>query len=72
MDIKMYTPVSPKCAFEKSKFKILHYIQHDFIRQHPGLSKDQGSMFKCLVINYFILVINYFILKYRHIHIYKR
>ena len=43
----------------KCTFKVLHYIQHDFIRQHPGLSKDQVSMFKNLVINYFIL-------KYRH------
>ena len=29
----------------------MHYIQHDFIRQPPGLSKDQISMFKCLVIS---------------------
>ena len=41
------------------KFKVLHYMQHDFIRQHPGLSKDQISMFKSLVSKYFIL-------KYRH------
>ena len=39
--------------------KVLHYIQHDFICQHPGLNKDQISMFKYLVINYFIL-------KYHH------
>ena len=41
--------------FEKIKFEVLHYIQHDFIFQHPGLSKDQISMFKSFVINYFIL-----------------
>ena len=59
MELKTYTPVSLKFVFEKIKFKVLHYIQHDFIRQRPGLSKDQISMFKSLVINYFIL-------KYRH------
>ena len=26
----------------KCTFKVLHYIQHDFIRQHPGLSKRSG------------------------------
>ena len=30
---------------------ILHYIQHDFIRQRPGLSKEKTSMLKSLVIN---------------------
>ena len=59
MELKTYTPVGLKFVFEKIKFKVLHYIQHDFIRQRPGLSKDQISMFKSLVINYFIL-------KYRH------
>ena len=49
--LKMYTPVGPKFVLEKIKFKALHYIQHDFIRQCPGLSKDQTSMFKILVIN---------------------
>ena len=29
----------------KSKFQVLHYIQHDFICQCPGLSKDQISMY---------------------------
>ena len=55
MELKMYTPVSPKFVFEKIKFKVLRYIQHDFIRQRPGFSKDQNSIFKNLVINYFIL-----------------
>ena len=54
-----YTQVDLKFVFEKIKFKILYYVQYDFIRQHPGLIKDQISMFKSLVINYFIL-------KYRH------
>ena len=45
MEIKTYTPVDPKFVFEKIKFKVVHCIQHDFIRQHPGLSKDQTSMF---------------------------
>ena len=43
-------PSRPKIPFEKMKFKVLHYIQDDFIRQRQGLSKDQASMFKCFVI----------------------
>ena len=53
MKLKRYTTVSLKFGFEKIKFKVLHYVQHDFIRQHPGLSKDQISMLKSLAINYF-------------------
>ena len=60
MELKSYSQVSLKFVFEKIKLKFLHCIQHDFIRQRPGLSKDQISMFKSLVINYFIL-------KYSHI-----
>ena len=52
MELKTYTPVSPKFIFEKIKFKVLHYIQHDFICQRPGLSKYQTSLFS-LLINYF-------------------
>ena len=33
---KAYTPVDPKFVFEKIKFKVLHYIQHDFTRQRLG------------------------------------
>ena len=51
MELKTYTPVGPKFIFEKIKFKVLHYLQHDLIRQRIGLSKDQISMFKSLVIN---------------------
>ena len=54
-ELKMYTPASLKLIFEKINFKVLYYIQHDFIRQQTGLSKDQISMFKYLTINYFIL-----------------
>ena len=43
---KTYTPVGPKFVFEKIKFKVLHYIQHDFIRQRLRLIKDQTSTFK--------------------------
>ena len=39
MELKMYTPVGPKFVFKKIKFNVLHYIQHDFIRQRLGLSK---------------------------------
>ena len=46
MQLKMHTSVDPKFVFEKIKFKILHYIQHDLIRQHPRLSKDETSMFQ--------------------------
>ena len=59
MELKTYTSFDLKFVFEKIKFKVLHFTQHDFIRQRPGLSKDQINMFKGLVINYFIL-------KYRH------
>ena len=55
IELKMYTPVSPKFVLEKIKYKVLHYIQHDFIRQCLGLSKDQVSMFKCLIADYEIL-----------------
>ena len=51
MELKTYTPVGPKFVFEKIKFKVLHYIQYDFIRQRLGLSKDQTSMFKSFIIN---------------------
>ena len=59
MEFKTYTPDGLKFVYEKIEFKILHYIQHNFICQCPGLSKDQISMFKSLLINYFIL-------KYHH------
>ena len=48
---KTYTPVDPKFVFEKIKFKVLHYIQHDFTCQRLGLSKDQASIFKSFIIN---------------------
>ena len=60
MELKTYTPVGLKFVFEKIKFKVLHYFQHEFILQFPGLSKGQISIFKSLVVNYFIL-------KYSHI-----
>ena len=31
MELKTYTSVGRKFVFEKIKFKVLHYIQHDFI-----------------------------------------
>ena len=51
MELKTYIPVGSKFVFEKIKFKVLHYSQHDFIRQSLGLNKDQTIMFKILVIN---------------------
>ena len=51
MELKTYTPVGRKFVFEKIKYEILHYIQHDFIRQRLGLNKDQASMLKCFIIN---------------------
>ena len=59
MERKTYTLVNLKFVFEKIKLKVLYYIQHDFIRQRPGLSKGQASLLKSFIINYFIL-------KYRH------
>ena len=49
--MKTYTPVGQKFSFKKIKFKVLHYIQRDLIRRWQGLSKDQTSMLKILVIN---------------------
>ena len=43
MELIMYTPVSLKFIFEKIKFKVLHCIQHNFICQCPGLSKDGNT-----------------------------
>ena len=40
MKLKTYIPVGPKFVFENIRFKVLHYIQHDFIHKRPGLSKD--------------------------------
>ena len=48
---KTYNPICPKFVLEKIKFKVFYYIQHDFIHQRLGLSKDQASLFKCFVIN---------------------
>ena len=45
MELKTYTPVNLKFVFEKIKFKVLYYVQHNFTRQCLGLSKDQISMF---------------------------
>ena len=51
MELKTYSPVGPKFVFEKIKFKVLPYIQHDFVYQRLGLSKDQAKMFKSFLIN---------------------
>ena len=52
MELKMYTPNGPK--FEKIKFKVLHYIQHDFIRQRRASVKIRLPCSKVLLlINYF-------------------
>ena len=50
IELKTYAQVDPKLFFENIKFKILHYVQHDFICQRPGLSRDQISIFKSLFI----------------------
>ena len=43
MELKACTPVGPKSVF------IFHFIQHNFIRQPPGLSKDQTGMFEPVI-----------------------
>ena len=45
MELKMYTYIGLKV--EKIKFKVLHYIQHDFIHQRPELSKYQTVQKPC-------------------------
>ena len=47
MELKTYTPIGLKFVFQKIKF--------NFIRQRPGLIKDQTSIFKSLTINNFVL-----------------
>ena len=54
IELKMYSPVGLKFVFEMIKFKVLDYIQYDFMHQYSRFSKDQMSMFKSLFINYFI------------------
>ena len=66
MELKRYTPVGPKFIFQKIKFDILHYIQHDFICQRLGLSKGQTSMFKRVTINYLLRLKDYEILLRTH------
>ena len=51
MELETYTAVDPKFVFKNIKFKVLHYLQHDFICQRPMLSKDQISMFQNPAIN---------------------
>ena len=69
---RTFTPVSPKLVFEKIKFEVLHYIQHDFIGQRSGFSKDHTSMSRSLVFNYFILNIATHLQKiYKHFFFYK-
>ena len=34
MECKTYTLIGPIFIFQKTKFNVLHYIQHDLIRQH--------------------------------------
>ena len=51
MELKTYTPVGSKLVFDKINFKVLYYIQHDFIHQCLEQSKDQTIIFKSLVIN---------------------
>ena len=50
MELKKCTPVGLKFVSEKIKLNVLHYIQHDFIRQNPGLSKDQLACSKVLLL----------------------
>ena len=64
MELKTYTPVGPKFVFEEIKFKVLHYIQHDFICQCLGLSKDQASIFKSFLL--ITLIADYKILLRTH------
>ena len=55
MESKTYTPVGPDSFLRKSDLNFC-MIQHDFIRQHPGFSKDQISMFKSPAINYLMVI----------------
>ena len=50
MELKAYTPAGLKFVFEKMKFNVLHYIQHDFIRQRPGLRKNWLACLKAFLL----------------------
>ena len=52
MELKTYTLVGIKFVFEKTKLKVLHYIQHDFIRQRPVLSKVRLACSKALSLTF--------------------
>ena len=41
MELKNVHPSRPKISFRENKVKVLHCNQHDFIRQRPGISKEQ-------------------------------
>ena len=47
---KTYTPVGLKFIFEKIKFNVLHYIQHDFIHQRQGSVKIRLACSKPLLL----------------------
>ena len=43
MELETYTPVRLKFVFEKIKFKALHFIQHDFIREKLSSSVKKAK-----------------------------
>ena len=43
MELETYTPLGSRFLFKKIKFKILHNIQHGFLRQRQVLIKDQNN-----------------------------
>lgn len=61
MKLKTYTEVGPKVVFGEIKFKIFHYVGHNFVGQRLGYSKNQSSFFKYHQhFQYLILCIRFF------------
>ena len=50
MELKTYTPVGLKFIFEKVKFKVLHYIQHDSFVTAQGSVKIRLACSKALLL----------------------
>ena len=71
MELKIYTLVGLKLFLKKIKFKVLHYTQHDFICQHPGLAKDQTSLLLTISPSNIVTHCNTYIKRDKYLFFYK-
>ena len=54
--LKKYAPVYQKLVFEKIKFKVLHYIQHDLFVNAQGSVKIRLECSKVLLLINYLMV----------------